>query len=289
MRFFRHLLIASMVLTGIIGQVLAADFPSRVDTYINDFANLLDSETEPVVRGLLEEFQRNHNVEMTVVTVNRISDYNTDDTTIESFSTRLFNRWGIGDAATNRGIMMVVAVGDRDVRVELGSGYDSSYDREAKEVIDEHILPAFRNGNYEEGIENGVRASIHMVTGAWPSGSPISLTLGQDAMKVLAGGGLLGLGTLGVGVWMYLRNRCPECGKQSLNIQSNTLSFPTYSSTGEKEIVRDCANCGFHDVRYVTLAMLSDTSDSDSGSSSSSSSSSSDGGSSSGGGASGSW
>ncbi len=88
---------------------------------------------------------------LTTIRDYKTSDYNTPDTSIESFATHLFNRWGIGDRATNRGIMLVVARSDRKVRLELGAGYDSSYDKRAKGVIDEFILPSFKKDNYEAG------------------------------------------------------------------------------------------------------------------------------------------
>ncbi len=287
MPYFRRFLGIVLVFLLTSAVVNAQTYPSQTDPYINDFANLLTPQTEPVLRGLLETFKAEHGVDMVVVTINRVGQYNTGDSTIESFATRLFNTWGIGSAATNRGILLLVAVDDRKVRLEVGRGYDSSYDQKAQVVIDEHILPAFRNNDYNGGIENGVRAAIHMVTGEWPAGSPISLVVGRGILSLLAGGGLLGLGAVGVGAWFYMRHRCPECGKSALSIQSQVLVHATEYSSGEREFTRSCANCGFHNVQHITIPIISHSSDSDSSSSSSSSSDS--GGSSDGGGASGSW
>ena len=100
--------------------------------------------------------------------INSVSDYDTSDTSIEAFSTTLFNLWGIGDAARNNGVLIVMAVGDRDVRIELGAGYDSSYDARMQAVIDDHMLPHFREGHYSRGLYRGSRALVADLTGDGP-------------------------------------------------------------------------------------------------------------------------
>jgi uncharacterized protein len=264
------------------GAVSAQSYPVRIATYVNDYAGVLSDDTTAELNRLLAGADAN-GVEMAVVTIRRIADYNTGDTTIESFATRLFNTWGLGDAATNRGVLLLVALDDRKVRLELGRGWDRAYDATAKVVIDEYILPPFRQGDYERGIRQGAQEAVKVLTGPVPEVSPFS---NPDLLRVLAGGGLVGVGVVGVGLWLYMRSRCPQCGQHTLQRSSVVLVAPTYHSTGEKEITLHCSSCGFHDVRLVTMAVLTDSS-SDSGSGSSGGSDG--GGSSDGGGASGSW
>ncbi len=281
--FIMRLLFISMtaaLLTA--GAVSAQSYPVRIATYVNDYAGVLSDDTTAELNRLLAGADAN-GVEMAVVTIRRIADYNTGDTTIESFATRLFNTWGLGDAATNRGVLLLVALDDRKVRLELGRGWDRAYDATAKVVIDEYILPPFRQGDYERGIRQGAQEAVKVLTGPVPEVSPFS---NPDLLRVLAGGGLVGVGVVGVGLWLYMRSRCPQCGQHTLQRSSVVLVAPTYHSTGEKEITLHCSSCGFHDVRLVTMAVLTDSS-SDSGSGSSGGSDG--GGSSDGGGASGSW
>ncbi len=99
---------ACLMFVAIVAPVVAqSGYPNRVDTYINDLNGMMSSQLEAKLRGWLLDLKSQHNIEMTVVTINSIrdyktSDYNTADTTIESFATHVFNRWGIGDRATNR-------------------------------------------------------------------------------------------------------------------------------------------------------------------------------------------
>jgi uncharacterized membrane protein YgcG len=60
---------------------------------------------------------------------------------IESFATNLFNTWGIGDREKSNGFMILVAVHDRRVRIELGSGYSGEMDQVMQRVMNEDMLP----------------------------------------------------------------------------------------------------------------------------------------------------
>ncbi len=289
-----------LLLASVVAPVLAqSNYPTRGDTYINDLNGMMSSDLEAKLKGWLLELKSNYNIEMTVLTINstrdyKTSDYGTSDTTIESFATHVFNRWGVGDRATNKGIMLIVAKSDRNVRIELGDGYGDSYNKSAQDVITEYILPYFKKDDYVTGIEKGVRATIYMVTGSWPTGAVPTFMeqIGDSVAKVDPIAWLIGLGAivLGIGgtVWYRESHRCPMCGKIDLEIQSNVISNPTYYSEGEKEVHKYCPNCQYSDTAVVAIAMLSRSSSSHSGGSSGSSGSSG-GGHSSGGGASGSW
>lgn len=294
-------LAVGVLLAAALVPVLAqSTYPTRADTYINDFNNMLSSDLAAKLKGWLIDLKAQHDIEMTVVTVNtfrdyKTSDYNTPDTSIEAFATHLFNRWGIGNRATNKGVMLLVARQDRKVRIELGAGYGTGYNKAAQDVINEYILPYFKKENYELGIEKGVRATIYALTGAWPTGgAPTFFEQISDAVNQVAPvAWLIGIGVLVVGaggtVWYRESHRCPMCGKVGLDIQSNVLSYATYSSEGEKEVHKYCPTCQYTNTSLVAIPIKRYSSDSDRGGSSSHSSGGGGGGRSSGGGATGSW
>lgn len=139
-------------------------YPSRSDTFLNDYAKLLTETDAAAVQAMLSDLQAAHGIEAVVVTIDSISDYDTSNTTIEAFATGLFNTWGIGDATKNNGVLLLVAVKDRKVRVELGSGYGSGPSQEMQAVIDRYVLPKFRNSDYSGGIRLGTQALIAKLT-----------------------------------------------------------------------------------------------------------------------------
>lgn len=159
-------LIAWFILTLAIVPVALGQgaYPTRDDPLVNDYAELLTASDAADVRAALTDLQATHGIEAVVVTLGSIGDYETGDTTIESFATGLFNTWGIGDATKNNGVLLLVAVNDRQVRVELGAGYGSGPSQEMQAVIDRYLLPKFRASDYSGGILLGTRALIAKLT-----------------------------------------------------------------------------------------------------------------------------
>src|SRR5512139_995640 len=136
-------------------------YPTRVDPYVNDFSSLLTTEHTASLRSLFSELKTDNGVEIVVVTLDSIHDYATGDAAIESFATNLFNTWGIGTAQKNDGVLILVAWKDREVRIEVGAGYGDTLNADMQAIIDEQMIPAFRDENYSQGIYDGARAISH--------------------------------------------------------------------------------------------------------------------------------
>ena len=137
----------------------AQSLPDYDNVFVNDFADILSPETEEKITRMLQQARTLRDHEMTVVTIDSRHDYG-GFSSIASFSKQLFNKWGVGNAERNDGIMMVIAVKDRDMRIALGSGYRARYDGIAKRIIDSVVIPAFKDGEMERGIIDGTRASL---------------------------------------------------------------------------------------------------------------------------------
>jgi uncharacterized protein len=81
----------------------------------------------------------------------------TGNATIEQWSTGLFNAWGVGKKDTNNGVLLVVAVDDRELRLETGRGMaERLSDDEAADIIDTVITPKFADEEYAAGILGGL-------------------------------------------------------------------------------------------------------------------------------------
>ena len=103
----------------------AQTYPDYSEIYVNDFADLLTNEQESNIRADLNELRTETGIEFTVVTIETMGDYGYSGA-IEPFATGLFNQWGVGDADRNDGVMMLVSRYDREMRIEVGSGYGRS-------------------------------------------------------------------------------------------------------------------------------------------------------------------
>ncbi len=187
------LLISLSVIAAAAPPALAqSGYPSRADTHVNDFANVLTAEDEAQLRNTLQSLQSERGIEGVVVTVDAIADYGAADD-VESFATNLFNRWAIDDRETNDGFLILVAVRDRRVRIELGRAYGRRYDDAMQGVIDEDMLPAFRDGAYASGILAGTDATIAALTDSAGGGLWDRFRNSRLAQVALA---LLALGTI---------------------------------------------------------------------------------------------
>ncbi|MCL4298448.1 MAG: TPM domain-containing protein [Anaerolineae bacterium] len=166
-----HGLFVGLILNLWLGVSLVtaqSGYPQPTNTYVNDFARLLTPTDTTLITQLLTDLKAKNDIEATIVTLNSVHDYPTGDETIETFATHLFNTWGIGDKANHKGILILVSTQDRKVRIELGTGYESQYNDEMQQVINEQILPAFKQGDYSRGLYQGTRGVIAALTGIWP-------------------------------------------------------------------------------------------------------------------------
>ncbi len=228
--------------------LFAQGYPDHRSRYVNDFANLIDQETEARIESLLIEVKNQRGVEMTVVTIDSRNDYGTFDA-IEPFATGLFNSWGIGNPKRNDGILILIAQQDRDMRIELGAGYPPAFDDTVQTVIESYFLPWFRQGDYASGIEAGVRETIkrtrlEFTDDGYTTGSRIRLMAESFVRSIFSGGffswvfgalGLAGGGVIAYFVRQYQRNRprrCDLCDRPMQRLPEETDD--NYLSHGQK-------------------------------------------------------
>lgn len=142
-----------LVLVGASAALAQQSLPQPVG-YVNDFAQVIPDETEAGLEETLRRFEEETKVELAVVTVPDLGG-----ASIEDYAVRLFSQWGIGKQGQDNGVLMVVAVADRDVRIEVGYGMEPYLtDGQAGRILDTEVLPALRQNNYAEGISKGTQA-----------------------------------------------------------------------------------------------------------------------------------
>jgi uncharacterized protein len=141
-----------------------ASYPRPIDDYINDWAEVIGDADFDIIREKLKNLEQRTGIEAVVVTINSIYDYDVPTASIEEFATGLFNDWGIGHKKENNGVLILVAVDDRMVRIELGKAYGHYYDSKMRDVHDTYMIPYFKAGDYSRGIYEGVNALILQIT-----------------------------------------------------------------------------------------------------------------------------
>jgi uncharacterized protein len=128
---------------------------------INDYANMLSPATKRQLEKTLQGFEAAQSTQIVVLTIPSLKGES-----IESFSIRTAEAWKIGQKGLDNGAILVIARNDRKLRIEVGYGLEGRLtDLLAGRIIRQIITPAFKTGNFDLGIVNGVHAMMEAVTG----------------------------------------------------------------------------------------------------------------------------
>ncbi|AFZ46300.1 protein of unknown function DUF477 [Cyanobacterium stanieri PCC 7202] len=128
--------------------------------WVTDMANVLSDNSRNTLNREISNLEAEKGVEIAIVTV----DSTQTRATPKEFTTELFNHWGIGKAQIDNGILFLVSMGDRRVEIETGYGMEGILpDARVGNIIDNQIIPNFREGNYEKGILDGTMAIIEAI------------------------------------------------------------------------------------------------------------------------------
>ena len=96
---------------------------------------------------------------------------------LEDYSLKVARAWGIGTKDKNNGVLLLVAIKDRQVRIEVGYGLEGALtDLQSNRIIVNDIRPSFRQGNYYQGLSNGIDGIISSIHNEYVGSAPISQT-----------------------------------------------------------------------------------------------------------------
>ncbi|MEK6247579.1 MAG: TPM domain-containing protein [Planctomycetales bacterium] len=129
--------------------------------FIRDSAKLIDQETKDKIVALCDKLLSEKATPIIVVTIDSMAKHGGAGMRIETFATLLFDQWQIGhakldDQVWNTGILLLVSKGDRKARIELGAGWKREKDQLCQQIMDELMIPEFKQGNFSAGIFAGV-------------------------------------------------------------------------------------------------------------------------------------
>jgi uncharacterized protein len=127
---------------------------------VNDFAGVLDPRSAASIDALSRALLAKTGVSVVVATVESIEPYGS----VEQYSIDLATKWGIGSKKEDNGALLLLAVKERRVRLEVGRGLEGIIpDGLAGQIIDESVIPSFRAGEYGQGMLRGVQAVAGIV------------------------------------------------------------------------------------------------------------------------------
>ena len=113
--------------------------------FVNDFANVLSDEAENTMYKQGVQLYEKTKAQVVAVTVDSL-----DGEQIEDYSYDLANRWGIGEAEKDTGVLLLLAVEEREVRIEVGSGLEGQLtDGKTGRLLDTYAIPSFKKDDFK--------------------------------------------------------------------------------------------------------------------------------------------
>jgi uncharacterized protein len=139
-----------MATVGLHAQnILPKPNPPRL---VNDEAKVLSKEQVEILEQKLVALDDSTSNQIAVVLIKTLDGY-----PVEEYANKLFRSWGIGSKGTNNGVLILAAIDDRKVWIEVGYGLEGAIpDLVASEIYRNEIVPAFKEGNYYRGLDNAI-------------------------------------------------------------------------------------------------------------------------------------
>ncbi len=135
--------------------------PGQSTGFVNDFAQILSVQDKSFLENKLSALEKSTGDEVSIVIIKSL-----DGDTIENFAVKLFADWGIGKKDKNNGALILVSVDDREMRMEVGYGLESTLtDITTSRIINEIITPEFKKGNYALGLGLGADQITNLLNG----------------------------------------------------------------------------------------------------------------------------
>ena len=127
--------------------------------YVQDYAGVLTVDTKNRINSLGSQLAAKTKAQVVVVTVKTL-----EGTPSSEYALAVLRTWGIGDKTLNNGLVMLIAVSDRQSRIEVGYGLEGALpDAKTGRIQDMYMVPYFQKGDYDKGILNGYLALVDEV------------------------------------------------------------------------------------------------------------------------------
>jgi uncharacterized protein len=155
-KLFLSFLLVTATITGWSQKIPPAPNPPKL---VNDLAGVLSASEVQQLEAHLLSYNDTTSNQVAVVLIKTLDGY-----PIEEYANKLLREWGIGNKDKNNGVLILAAMDDRAIRIEVGYGLEGAIpDIIANHIIEEDIKPNFRSGDYYEGLK---AAADHIIDAA---------------------------------------------------------------------------------------------------------------------------
>ena len=130
-------------------SVLALDVPNPPKNgYVLDQTQTLTKEEIQSMNRMGLELQKKTKAQIAVLLIPTL-----DGEDVSDYANRIFRAWGIGDKEKNNGVLFLIALKDKQMRIEVGYGLEGAInDAKAGEILDQYAIPYFQKGKFGPGV-----------------------------------------------------------------------------------------------------------------------------------------
>ncbi len=123
-----------------------------IRAHINDNANIIPRKVESALNSILAQVKSESGIEMAVLTLKTLQNV-----PIEVASIDIVDKWKLGEAQGDKGLLLLVSMKERKLRIEVGQGLEGELtDAESKRIIDQTMVPLLKSGDTGNAIYLGV-------------------------------------------------------------------------------------------------------------------------------------
>jgi uncharacterized protein len=155
-----------LFLVALIGSATlrAETLPPKPARHFNDYARLVSTDTARQLDARLAQFERDTTNQIVVAIFPKMPSASS----VEDFTVRTAQSWGVGQKGRNNGAVLFIFVQDRQAYISTGYGLEGALpDALCFQIIDEQLKPRFRNGDYAGGVAATVDAMIAATRGEY--------------------------------------------------------------------------------------------------------------------------
>lgn len=157
-RVLSFLLFAILSATALAQQLPEPMSPPRL---VNDFANVLGADENARLEQKLRAYHDSTSTQIAVVVVQELGGYEVVD-----YAVRLGEKWGVGQQGSNNGIVVLVAIDDRQAAIVTGYGLEGAItDAATRRIRENQMNPNFRDGNFYKGLDEATTTLIKLASG----------------------------------------------------------------------------------------------------------------------------
>jgi len=159
-RFVLGRILLAWLIIFVSAPAFALDVPT-LQGRVNDYAAMLSPATTAQLNSVLQTIESTDSTQIVVLTIRSL-----EGDSLEDFSLRVVETWQLGQKGFDNGALLLVAKDDRKIRIETGYGLEGTLtDLTAGRIIRNVIAPHFKQGNFDQGIIDGVGAMVATVRG----------------------------------------------------------------------------------------------------------------------------